>query len=663
MAPALTAANRMSAAGCPLLQAGADADPVLLRQVQRLLEACVSAQSSAELAGGVLEAITSALHADWAAVFAARPAWEVCWQHARRGVRLPGGPLPRAFLSQILDAEEGAILPAAGGQPAYGAACLSYVERCNRVLLVARPREPFSAADLAYIVAAGHYLGAGLERARAWDEQVELGRRLTGLLALGRRMAEQRETVSLLHEIAEQAAELIDCERASIFLWDRERHQLVGRPALGMAGGELRLPDDAGVVGKVVQSGQIIQADQVQGDPQWNPEIDAASGFHTRSLMCVPMVDSTGERLGVLEVLNKRQGRFSPQDIDTVQALSAHAVVALQNVREFEALLRTNAEFEGQARQGGILIGQSAAIDALRKTVERVTRTALPVLITGESGTGKEVVARAIHFSGPRSREPFIAVNCAAIAETLLESELFGHEKGAFTDAHSTRQGKFELAGGGTLFLDEIGDLSPGGQAKLLRVLEERVVYRVGGSAAIPVDARIVAATNRNLAEAVNARKFREDLFYRLTVVTLELPPLRDRREDVLMLAEHFLAKFCRDAGRKTLKLSPEARRRLENHRWPGNVRELRNLLERVAFLSSNERVEADDLVFISRPTDASEDTAGLPLAEATEAFQRAHIARAIERTRNNLADAAKLLGVHRSNLYRKMKLLGMDSP
>ena len=254
-------------------------------------------------------------------------------------------------------------------------------------------------------------------------------------------------------------------------------------------------------------------------------------------------------------------------------------------------------------------------------------------------------------------------VNCAAIAETLLESELFGHVKGAFTGADHDRAGRFELASGGTLFLDEIGDLSANGQAKLLRVLEEKTVYRVGGTQPVPVDTRIVAATNRNLAEAVRAGKFREDLYYRLSVVTLELPPLRERREDILVLAEYFLEQFCRDAGRRRLKLTAEARRRLEQHNWPGNVRELRNLMERVAFLCPTDKVEASDLAFILRPRAVEADRfADLPLADATDAFQREHLSRAIERCGGNMSDAARLLGLHRSNLYRLMRRLGMPT-
>jgi Nif-specific regulatory protein len=655
----------LKAVDCPLLQPDADgADPLALRLVQRLLEFALAQQSSADFARTLLEEIGSALRADQAAVLEAVPEWLMRWQFVRRGARPLGEALPRSLLGEVLDREAGVSQPPLNGAPALVAACLSFAERPNRVLLVARPREPFSRLELEYVVAAGHYLGVGLERTRLWDERRDAGERLEALVAIGRQLVEERETVPLLAHIAEQASRLLRCERASIFLWDEARHELVGRPALDIPGNELRIPDSAGVVGRVVQSGEIAQVDNVQTDPSWYSKVDSKTGFQTRDILCVPLTDGAGKRLGAFEVMNKKEGHYTPVDVETLQALATLTVAALRNVREHETLLRTNAQLEGQARLSSRIVGNSTAIEALRGTVERVARTDLPVLILGESGTGKEVVARSIHYSSPRQQMPFIPVNCAAIAETLLESELFGHEKGAFTDAHTMRAGKFEAANGGTLFLDEIGDLSAGGQAKLLRVLEEKAVYRVGGSQPIPVDTRIVAATNRNLGEGVRGGKFREDLFYRLTVVTLDLPPLRDRREDVLVLAEHFLQQFCRDAGRKTLKLSAEARRRLEQHNWPGNVRELRNLLERVAFLCPHEKVEAEDLAFILRPAaDTADRFADLPLKDATDSFQREHISRAIDRARNNMSDAARLLGLHRSNLYRKMKLLGMEEP
>ena len=295
-----------------------------------------------------------------------------------------------------------------------------------------------------------------------------------------------------------------------------------------------------------------------------------------------------GARLGAFEVLNKKAGVFTAEDQRGLIELASYAAVALENTQHLSDLLEQHEKLVEQAAQDSSLVGESPAIQAVRATVKKIADTDLAVLVLGENGTGKEVVARAIHFSSRRRKHPFIAVNCAALTETLLESELFGHEKGAFTDAHESRAGKFELASGGTLFLDEIGDMSLAGQAKLLRVLEEKTVVRVGGSRSIHTDVRVVAATNQMLADLVRAKRFREDLYFRLNVVSLELPPLRERGDDVLLLAEHFLQQFCQRAGRRTPKFTAAARKRLESHTWPGNVRELRNLMERLAYLSSS---------------------------------------------------------------------------
>jgi Nif-specific regulatory protein len=246
----------------------------------------------------------------------------------------------------------------------------------------------------------------------------------------------------------------------------------------------------------------------------------------------------------------------------------------------------------------------------------------------------------------------------------LLESELFGHEKGAFTDAREARAGKFELASGGTLLLDEIGDMSLAGQSKLLRVLEDKTIVRVGGSQPIHTDVRVLAATNQKLVELVRAKRFREDLYFRLNVVTLELPPLRARGDDIMLLAEHFLREFSKRAGRKAPKFSAAARKRLESHMWPGNVRELRNLMERLAYLTAGDRIEAEDLAFILSPTAGASVSFGsdLNLNDATQEFQRNHVQQAIDAAHGNVSQAAKNLGVHRSNLYRKMRQLGMET-
>ncbi len=487
-------------------------------------------------------------------------------------------------------------------------------------------------------------------------------RRLREILRVSTELIALPDLVSGLRHLAEAATSILDCERASLFIWDRENRELMACPALGVDGEVLRIPDDRGIAGECVRTRRVVQVDDVALDPRFDSRVDEATGYHTRNLLCVPLVSRTGELVGAFEVLNRRAGRFDELDVAALQELGRHALVSLDSVRERERLLRRQ-RLQSDDVGGAIqLIGASPAIVALRQTVERLAQTDLPVLVQGESGTGKEVVAQALHARGPRSSQPFIAVNCGALPESLLESELFGHEKGAFTDAREARPGKFELADGGTLFLDELAELSLAGQVKLLRALEQREICRIGGNRVIRVDVRIVAATNRQLARAVKEQRFREDLYYRLAVVTVDLPPLRDRPADVLPLAEHFLERFARQAGRRDLHLSAAAQERLQAHAWPGNVRELRNLMERIAFLAPAPEVGPEDLAFLVGPArDSSVDAADLGLSEATDQFQIGFIRRMIQRVNGNMTEAANRLGLHRSNLYRKMRSLGME--
>jgi len=490
-------------------------------------------------------------------------------------------------------------------------------------------------------------------------------RRLETILEIAHRWNQNHEMESLLVDMAEASTRLLGADRASIFLWDRPNRTLVGRPALGVDGGELRISDNSGVVGQVLQTGQPKRVDVAVDPDQIDHQVDEQLGYQTKTLLCVPLCGSSGERFGVFEILNKQSGHFTDEDEAALVELAAHAAIALENTQDRQQLLSANRQITEQAAQDVHLIGQSHAIQTLRSVTQRVADTDLAVLVLGENGTGKEVVARAMHYLSCRRDKPFITVNCAAIPDTLAESELFGHEKGAFTDAHQARPGKFELAANGTLFLDEIGDLSLSGQAKLLRVLEEKVLVRVGGSTPIHTDARVVAATNQNLTEMVRQKDFREDLYFRLNVVTIELPPLRGRVEDIMLLAEHFLDDFCKKARREVPTFSADARRRLENHPWPGNVRELRNLMERIAYLSTSDRIEAEELAFILSPREHTSliSQPGQSLSEATAKFQAESIRAAIEQAGGNISQAAAQLGLHRSNLYRKMRQLKMVLP
>jgi two-component system nitrogen regulation response regulator NtrX len=312
------------------------------------------------------------------------------------------------------------------------------------------------------------------------------------------------------------------------------------------------------------------------------------------------------------------------------------------------------------------MVGESQLMTQLREQIGTAAPTNGRVLIYGENGTGKELVARSIHAFSRRATGPFVEVNCAAIPEELIESELFGYRKGAFTGAVTDHRGKFEAADGGTIFLDEVGDMSLKTQAKVLRVLQEQVVERVGGRGGVPVDVRVLAATNKDLRQAIDDGVFRDDLFFRLNVIPISVPPLRARRGDIPALAEHFLEEFAHEYGHRVKALDAGALTVLRSHEWPGNVRELRNVLERLAIMVPGEQIGTDDLWFLSGGGAVEADgTEGIsvPLQVARERFERDYIVRALAAQRGNISRAAEVLGVERSNLYRKMRTFGIMPP
>jgi two-component system, NtrC family, response regulator HydG len=331
----------------------------------------------------------------------------------------------------------------------------------------------------------------------------------------------------------------------------------------------------------------------------------------------------------------------------------------MEREREQAALLR--GELEGRFNQGRI-VGASAPMLDLYRQIEKVADSPSSVLILGESGTGKELVARALHLQSRRKDGPFVKVNCGALAEGVLESELFGHERGAFTSAVRLKRGRFELADGGTILLDEIAEVSPAVQVKLLRVLQERQFERVGGEKTLSVDVRVLAATNRDLKAEVDAGRFREDLYYRLYVIPLRLPPLRSRREDIPLLCRHFIGRLCREMGRAPLELDPEALRLLTLYDWPGNVRELENVIERALVLSEGGRIMPRDLPF-EQPREANPLVlpAGFsPLREVVERVERQMIERALQASGGVKLEAARILDLKPSVLYYKLEKYGM---
>lgn len=361
-------------------------------------------------------------------------------------------------------------------------------------------------------------------------------------------------------------------------------------------------------------------------------------------------------RLGAYDYITK------PFDVEELSIIVKKALET-QKLEEEVKYLRTEVEKKYEFSN---IIGKSKEMRDVYSRIAQIADTKSTVLITGESGTGKELVAKAIHYNSSRRDKPFIALNCAAIPETLIEAELFGHEKGAFTDAQARRQGQFELADKGTLFLDEIGDLSLATQAKILRVLQEREFTRIGGVKPLMVDIRLIAATNKNLDEAMSKGAFREDLYYRINVVPIHLPPLRERREDIPLLVNHILAKKAEEEGKKPRGMSKEAMDILATYTWPGNVRELDNVIERVITLCPNDIITAEDLPAnirgVSEITPMKERVlkGNLPLRKAIREFERDIILNALERTNYVQTQAANLLGISRRMLKYKIDYLGI---
>ena len=380
------------------------------------------------------------------------------------------------------------------------------------------------------------------------------------------------------------------------------------------------------------------------------------------------------ERMAVEAVKSGAYDYLSkPFELDELRLVIKNAAETVELRRENLSLRR---RIEVERSQRGALIGASEGMQRVRAMIEKVAETDATVLVRGESGTGKELVARELHEKNSvRSQGPFVAVNCAALPSELIESELFGHEKGAFTGAAARRQGKFEQANGGTLFLDEIGDMSANVQAKLLRALEERRIERLGGNESIPVDVRIVSATHRPLEQEIAAGNFRADLFYRLRVMTIDIPPLRDRREDIPLLAETFTRAAAERYGLPLRQVAQSALRRLVEYQWPGNVRELKNTIERAAIMADGQELRSQDLPDEittapgsgNIPTDNAEASDGglsVPFTadfrEDRREFERRYISRCLEHTLGNVTRAAEILGMHRQSLQHKLRQLGL---
>jgi Nif-specific regulatory protein len=460
----------------------------------------------------------------------------------------------------------------------------------------------------------------------------------------------------LLQLIIESATGVVRAEAASLLLLDPTTNTLFFKVTTGAKGEEVkefRIKIGQGIAGHVAKTGQSLLIADAQQDNRWMREISDSIDYETRSMACVPLKISSST-IGVVQVINKKDNtQFTHADMAVLEEFSSLAALAIGSARSLEQVRQENQDLKRELGEKHQIIGKSIILNKVLEDAQKLSRTKTTALIQGESGTGKELLARLIHRESPRKDKPLVVLNCAALPEPLLESELFGHEKGSFTGAAGRKLGKFETAHEGTLFLDEIGEMAPGIQAKLLRVLQEGVFYRVGGNTPITVDVRVLSATNKNLKKEVEEGKFREDLFYRLNVVQLNMPPLRERLEDVNFLVEHFLNVFKRETGLSGLTISEAAMEKMSRYNWPGNVRELRNAIERAVVMGNGKTIMPEDLPITASLPKFAGLKVGLSLDEALNEFKKEFILLNLRHTGGNRSKAAKVMDIQRTYLSR----------
>lgn len=447
----------------------------------------------------------------------------------------------------------------------------------------------------------------------------------------------------------------------SLLLVDRDSGTLFQQAALGdmrPISRERTVALGQGLAGYVAEKGEPMAVPEVTKDGIWNNERFDFNGLEVTSMACAP-VKVKDETIGVIEVVNKVDGSsFQQEDLKILSVHAEAAALAIEKAQKEGMLETEEGSFKEELCSKYQIIGNSNSLKKVVSEAFKVAKSKASTLILGESGTGKELLARLIHQAGPRRDNPMIELNCAALPETLMEDELFGHEKGAYTGALNRKIGKFELADKGTLFLDEIGEMSPGMQAKMLRVLQEGAFYRVGGNVPVSVDVRIICATNRDILKEVNEGRFREDLYYRMNVVQIQMPPLRERKEDIPLLAQYFLGVFKDERGLPELKISEKGMDNMVRYDWPGNIRELRNALERAVVMTNNDEILPEDLPIFSPRTAYKGLEVGLTLNEAINRFKKEFILANLRHTGGNRTQAAKKMDIQRTYLSRLISKL-----
>jgi Nif-specific regulatory protein len=493
-----------------------------------------------------------------------------------------------------------------------------------------------------------------------------VARHLNALLKISTAINSVSGLEALQRNLLELIFEVVPAERGAILLVGESPDEFTSIFGVDKAAEENRpVQVSRTIIFKVLEERNALMSNDVGASPGLaGSESLIASRIH--SILCVPLV-TFDKLLGAVYLDGSDpEARFDKDHLELMTAVASIAAVALRNAQHVEWLEAENRRLQTAVEADYSMVGESKRMKQVYQFLAKVAPTDSTVLIRGESGTGKELAARAIHAHSPRAAKPFVAINCAALTETLLESELFGHEKGSFTGALAQKKGKLEVADTGTLFLDEIGELAPQMQAKLLRVLQEREFERVGGTRPIRVDVRVIAATNKELEEAIKAGEFRQDLYYRLNVVSIVMPPLRERREDISLLASYFAAKFSKKATRQVMGISQAARAYLTNYDWPGNVRELENAVERAVVLGSSNQILPEDLPEAVLETAGTFSGAGggapAQYHEAVREVKKQLIMKAVEQAEGNYTEAAKLLGVHPNYLHRLIRNMDLKA-
>jgi Nif-specific regulatory protein len=482
---------------------------------------------------------------------------------------------------------------------------------------------------------------------------------LRTLLKLSNTLGSIREEGELFEKVLDQVFEAIPADEGAVVLVD-DQGELVGSHSRPGAV-HTSVPISRTVLAQVISERVgILSQDTSLSQSFRSSSSLAAAGV--RSLICVPL-EAGGRSIGALYMTANGSGEpFDDDHLQLVTAVAAITSIALDNVRHFAAIEREAARLRADLHVTHNLVGASGAMLDVYERVARVARSDTSAVIFGETGTGKELVARALHQNSHRARGPFVAINCAALTETLLETELFGHERGAFTGAVAQKKGKLEVADGGTLFLDEVSELAPAHQSKLLRVLQQREFERVGGTRAIHVDIRVISATNRRLSAEVAAGRFREDLLFRLNVISIDIPPLRERADDIELLARHFLRHYAAKAGRVIRGISAPALQRLMTYPWPGNVRELENAIERAVVLGSSDVILPEDLPESLLEAPAAPGRELPRFHEAVIDTKKRVIIEAFRHGRRSYVEAARLLGLHPNYLHRVIRNLELKT-